>query len=76
VTKGLKKVTADQQTHKNPSLRASGVVPEKAASPPPASPAGRPVKPTKPKTLAAKKPAKMELEGKKWTIVRISLHCR
>lgn len=26
VTKGLKKVTADMQTHKNPSLRASDVV--------------------------------------------------
>ncbi|EJU05526.1 hypothetical protein DACRYDRAFT_92799 [Dacryopinax primogenitus] len=68
VTKGLKKVTADQQTHKNPSLRGGGTVPDKAA-PAPAAPAhGRPAKPTKPRTLAAKKPAKMELEGKKWII--------
>ncbi|KZO95760.1 hypothetical protein CALVIDRAFT_537742 [Calocera viscosa TUFC12733] len=66
VTKGLKKVTAEQQTHKNPALRASGAVPEKAHSPP--TPGTRPTKPTKPRTLAAKKPAKMELEGKKWNI--------
>lgn len=31
VTKGLKKVTADMQTHKNPSLRASDVVRAPAA---------------------------------------------
>ncbi|KZT52455.1 hypothetical protein CALCODRAFT_441550 [Calocera cornea HHB12733] len=66
VTKGLKKVTAEQQTHKNPALRASGAVPEKVASLP--APGGRPMKPVKPKTLAGKKPAKMELEGKKWNI--------
>ena len=32
VTKGLKKVDKDQMTHKNPSLRASGVVPHKVTN--------------------------------------------
>ena len=33
VTSGLKKVDKSQMTHKNPSLRASGTVPEKESSP-------------------------------------------
>ena len=32
---GLKKVTADQMTHKNPSLRGDGVVKAKEKSPTP-----------------------------------------
>ncbi|CAG2110694.1 unnamed protein product [Medioppia subpectinata] len=61
VTRGLKKISADQQTHKNPSLRASGVVPDK------------PVVAAKPANLGPQKPAarlppKMALEGKKWMI--------
>ena len=31
VTSGLKKVSKDQMTHKNPNLRASSVVPDKAS---------------------------------------------
>lgn len=29
ITKGLKKVSDDQKTHKNPTLRSTGVVPSK-----------------------------------------------
>lgn len=32
VTSGLKKVSKDQMTHKNPALRASSVVPDKAGA--------------------------------------------
>ena len=61
VTSGLKKVTDDQKTHKNPALRAGAMV--KATEKPEASPAksyGKPV--------AANKPPKMELDGKKWNV--------
>jgi adenylyl cyclase-associated protein len=61
VTKGLKKISSEQQTHKNPSLRASGVVPDKPAVA--AKPAN--LGPQKP---AARLPPKMALEGKKWMI--------
>lgn len=61
VTKGLKKVTDDMKTHKNPNLRGSGSVPasvKKSASPAPAS-----------KTASTvQKPPKFELEGKKWAV--------
>mmetsp|Transcript_33264 Transcript_33264/g.93259 ORF Transcript_33264/g.93259 Transcript_33264/m.93259 type:complete len:478 (+) Transcript_33264:133-1566(+) len=62
VTKGLKKVTRDMQTHKNPGLRAGGVVkeqPKKAAAKP------------KPKFGGAAKkmdPKGPVLEGNKWVI--------
>lgn len=60
---GLKKVTKEQQTHKNPELRASSVV--KASGKPTAT------------TSSAKKPAAttvqhkplIELQGKKWIVV-------
>jgi len=61
VTKGLKKVDKDQMTHKNPSLRASGVVPHKEKAP---------AVPTKAygSAVTANKPSKLELDGKKWVV--------
>lgn len=60
VTSGLKKVTADMQTHKNPDLRGSSIVPAKSKS---ASP-----KPNAAVKPAVAKPPKLELEGKKWAV--------
>ncbi|KAF8652694.1 hypothetical protein AX16_004198 [Volvariella volvacea WC 439] len=65
ITKGLRKVDRSEMTHKNPELRASGVVPASLGS----SPAPKkPVKPAKPLALAGKKPAKLSLEGSKWLV--------
>lgn len=62
VTKGLKKVSKDQMTHKNPGLRGSSVVKDadlnknkKAAAP--AKKAAGPVA----------RPPKLQLDGKKWS---------
>nr|CAG4644081.1 EOG090X08PR [Lepidurus arcticus] len=60
VTKGLKKVTADMQTHKNPNLRTGPAPFKPAVAPKPGSTVAQP----KP----ADKPAKMALEGKKWIL--------
>ena len=62
VTAGLRKVTDDQKTHKNPGLRAGNVVraEEKSPAPTPAKSYGKPV--------AANKPPRMELDGKKWNV--------
>ncbi|EPQ58427.1 cyclase-associated protein [Gloeophyllum trabeum ATCC 11539] len=65
VTKGLRKVDKSEMTHKNPALRAGGVVP---ASTTPAATPKKPLKPTKPSALQGKKPAKFALEGNKWMI--------
>ncbi|KAK9718165.1 suppressor of rasval19 [Basidiobolus ranarum] len=59
ITSGLKKVSKDQMTHKNPELRSGGVV---APSAPKPSAAPTPV------TKAPKKVAKFELEGNKWVV--------
>jgi len=59
ITKGLKKVTSDQQTHKNPSLRGDGVVKHKEKSSSP-SKSFAPVK--------VSKPPRLELDGKKWNV--------
>ena len=59
---GLKKVTADMQTHKNPSLRDNApiVAPKpKAGSPPAAAVAAK---------AAPQRPPRFELEGKKWAV--------
>jgi len=61
VTKGLKKVTADMQTHKNPNLRAGGAVSAGAA---PATNGSVGKKPAAP----VAKPPKLALEGKKWVV--------
>jgi len=70
VTKGLKKVSASEMTHKNPSLRASSTVPERSDSQSSInrskSPAPR--KTPKPEALRTKKPPKKELDGNKWII--------
>ncbi|KAF7967661.1 hypothetical protein HWV62_33587 [Athelia sp. TMB] len=67
VTQGLRKVDKSEMTHKNPSLRASSVVPERAISPSP--PTGKkPLRPSKPQALAGKKPPKFALEGTVWAI--------
>lgn len=60
ITKALKKVSSDQMTHKNPSLRQSSVVPDKASSDVNGS--------TVVKKAPVKLPAKLELEGKKWLV--------
>lgn len=59
VTQGLKKVSDDMKTHKNPGLRGTNpvVVNKKSPSPAPAA-----------KTQAVQKPPKLELEGKKWIV--------
>jgi adenylyl cyclase-associated protein len=66
VTKGLKKVTSDMQTHKNPSLRSGpapftkpNVAPKPIGSVAASSPAMQ---------KAVERPARKELEGKKWMI--------
>ena len=58
---GLKKVSKDQMTHKNPSLRASSVV--KDGNVKKSSPA-----PKKAAAGAVKKPPVCELQGKKWVV--------
>lgn len=70
VTSGLRKVDDSEKTHKNPNLRTASTVP--AASSSSTSPtlgASRPAKPPKPLSYQ-KKPAKTELDGNKWIIVR------
>lgn len=63
VTKGLKKVTSDMQTHKNPNLRAG---------PTPIAPkpkfGGSPARTVAAPAAAPAKPPRKELEGKKWMI--------
>lgn len=59
VTKGLKKVTADMQTHKNPNLRSAGTVPAKG---------NVPVTNGQHAKAPVSKPAKFALEGKKWVV--------
>lgn len=60
VTAGLKRVTADMQTHKNPNLRAGSSVPGSAKDGQASTPNRAPV--------AAAKPPKFVLEGKKWIV--------
>jgi len=62
VTKGLRKVDKSEMTHKNPSLRAEGVV-RAADSSSSAAPARTYGKPTN-----VAKPPKFELDGKKWVV--------
>jgi len=67
ITKGLKKVSDDQKTHKNPTLRASSTVPhkEKPAVPPKYGAAATAA------TIGAaagSKPSRLELDGKKWLV--------
>jgi len=60
VSKGLKKVTDDMKTHKNPDLRGNAPIPakkEKSSSPPKYG-----------ASTATQKPPKFQLEGKKWIV--------
>ncbi|KEY64514.1 hypothetical protein S7711_09639 [Stachybotrys chartarum IBT 7711] len=66
VTQGLRKVDKSQMTHKNPSLRAGSTVPDREDSSRAKSPA--PARKPKPESMRVKKPARMDLEGNKWTI--------
>ncbi|KAK0745031.1 adenylyl cyclase-associated protein [Apiosordaria backusii] len=65
VTKGLRKVDKSEMTHKNPSLRASSVVPDGSAA---RGKSPAPGKKPKPESMRVKKPSKKVLEGNKWTI--------
>ncbi|MED6248110.1 F-actin-capping protein subunit beta [Ataeniobius toweri] len=58
ITKGLKHVSDEQKTHKNPNLR-SQASPVKNKDPQPVS---------SPKAAAQKRPPLLELEGKKWRV--------
>ncbi|PWY94878.1 hypothetical protein BO94DRAFT_531829 [Aspergillus sclerotioniger CBS 115572] len=70
VTSGLRKVDRSEMTHKNPSLRASSVVPDSPTSQGSAirgkSPA--PNKKPKPESMRVRKPPRKDLEGNKWFI--------
>ena len=64
---GLKKVTADMQTHKNPNLRTPNAVPSKGTPQPPAPSAG----PVSRIGADPNKAPNVELKnGKKWMVVR------
>lgn len=75
VTKGLRKVTADQMTHKNPSLRAGATVPTRSDSASSiSSNRGKspvPSKKPKPESMRTKKPPVKKLDGNKWLIVGV-----
>ena len=66
---GLRKVTDEMKTHKNPELRASSVV--KASN----KPAAAKVTPKATTTAAVKKPPVCELQGKKWVVVSSHAQC-
>ncbi|KUJ17089.1 uncharacterized protein LY89DRAFT_669512 [Mollisia scopiformis] len=72
VTKGLRKVTADQMTHKNPSLRAGATVPTRSDSASSISSnrgkSPAPGKKPKPESMRTKKPPVKKLDGNKWLI--------
>lgn len=61
VTQGLRKVTNDMKTHKNPELRASSVVKATDVKPAPAKKFGSAAAPVT-------KPPVCELQGKKWIV--------
>lgn len=68
VTKGLKKVSRDQMTHKNPSLRAGSSVPERSDSQSSRGKSPAPGKKPKPESMRTKKPPIKKLDGNKWFI--------
>ena len=74
VTKGLRKVSANEMTHKNPSLRAGATVPTRSDSQSSVSSMNRgkspaPGKKPKPESMRTKKPPKKQLNDNKWIIV-------
>lgn len=66
VTAGLKKVTDDMKTHKNPALKAKSAVPGVRTGPAPFKAAGPPKIAQKPHNTV--KPPVFELQQKKWVI--------
>jgi len=60
LTKGLRKVTESEMTHKNPALRAKSTVDDVAK------------KVTEKPTTGDRKPPIMELDGKKWNIENVN----
>lgn len=58
ITKGLKHVSDDQKSHKNPSLRSQEAPTNNKAT----------VKVSSPKAAVQKRPPLLELEGKKWRV--------
>ena len=70
---GLKKVTDDMKTHKNPALKAQSTVPGHRSGPAPfKAPAGPPKTAPKPASKNSPPPTKppvFELQMKKWVIV-------
>lgn len=72
VTANLKKVDKSEMTHKNPSLRAGGTVPERSKSQTSLSSSSTrgksPMPNKKPDSMRAKKPSRKELDGSKWIV--------
>ncbi|KAM9737830.1 adenylyl cyclase-associated protein 1 [Menidia menidia] len=64
ITKGLKHVSDDEKTHKNPTLRGSA--PVRSGPKPFSTPSPRQAPPTA--AAAAAKPPVLELDGKKWKV--------
>uniref|UniRef100_A0A3B5AEP9 Cyclase associated actin cytoskeleton regulatory protein 2 n=1 Tax=Stegastes partitus TaxID=144197 RepID=A0A3B5AEP9_9TELE len=58
ITKGLKHVSDDQKTHKNPNMRPQTATPKSK----------KPGAVNSPRPAAQKKPPLLELEGKKWRV--------
>ncbi|XP_071853974.1 adenylyl cyclase-associated protein 1-like [Apostichopus japonicus] len=67
ITKGLKKVTSDMQTHKNPNLR-QGPKPFGAPKPFKATSVSKPTPASAPVAAKAKKEPKLALVDKKWMV--------
>ena len=67
-TAGLKKVTNEMKTYKNPALKASSVVKAGDAPKPSSGPkaAAGPVQ---------KKPPVFQLQGKRWAVVSVGVCC-
>ena len=69
VTSSLRKVDKSEMTHKNPSLRAAGTVPERSSSQSSSNSRGKsPLPNKKPDSMRTKKPSKKELDGNKWVV--------
>ena len=67
ITAGLKKVTDDQKTHKNPALRSTGII--SATAPRPyAPPKLKKFTPPGQSSAPVKKPPVFELQMKKWVV--------
>ncbi|PGH11528.1 hypothetical protein AJ80_07094 [Polytolypa hystricis UAMH7299] len=70
ITSSLRKVDKSEMTHKNPSLRAGSLVPERTNSQGSVSRGKSPApsKKPKPESMRVKKPPRMQRDGNKWYI--------